>query len=126
VRRVRAAFEAGAQGYVTKREFHKVLIDGIRETAARRRYVSPAAAAALAEGLGEPDKWDVIEKLSPNEREVYRMLGAGASTTEIAAALDISNHTVESYCQRIKVKLHLGGMHELRRHAIGHNQKPEP
>src|SRR5512135_590234 len=40
-RRVGSAFEAGALGYVTKRAFHGILVQGIREVAAGRRFVSP-------------------------------------------------------------------------------------
>jgi DNA-binding NarL/FixJ family response regulator len=54
---------------------------------------------------------------------VYELLGQGADTFDIVAALHISNRTVESYYSRILVKFHLNGMHELRRHAIAHLQQ---
>jgi DNA-binding NarL/FixJ family response regulator len=53
-RHVGGAFAAGALGYVTKREFHGVLVQAVREVAAGRRFVSPCAAAALAEALQVP------------------------------------------------------------------------
>lgn len=43
--------------------------------------------------------------------------------SDIAAALQISNHTVESYYERIKINVSLSGMHELQGHAIGHLKK---
>jgi len=46
---VKRAFAAGALGYVTKREVHRVLMQAIFEVAAGRRFVSPRAAMALAE-----------------------------------------------------------------------------
>jgi DNA-binding NarL/FixJ family response regulator len=121
--RVGSAFAAGALGYVTKREFHGVLVQAIREVAAGRRFVSPNAAAALAESLTGSAAGGAVPKLSPQEREVYELLGQGEGTPEIAAALRISNHTVESYYARILVKLSLNGMYELRRHAIDHFRK---
>jgi DNA-binding NarL/FixJ family response regulator len=42
---------------------------------------------------------------------------------DIAAALHISNHTVESYYSRILIKVDLNGVHELRHHAIAYLQK---
>ncbi len=125
-RRVGSAFAAGALGYVTKREFHRVLVQAIREVAAGRRFVSPGAAAALAESLTASPADDAVRNLSAHERKVYELLGQGEGTFEIAAALHISNHTVESYYARILVKLNLNGMYELRRHAIDylHNRTP--
>ncbi len=122
-RHVEQAFAGGALGYVTKREFHGVLVQAIREVAAGRRFVSPSAAAALAEGITGSFANGGVEKLSPHERKVFDLLGHGADTFEIAAALGISNHTVESYYSRILMKLGLNRMHELRRHAIAHLRK---
>jgi DNA-binding NarL/FixJ family response regulator len=51
------------------------------------------------------------------------LIGKGQDTFDIAADLHVSNHTVESYYERIKVKLNLSGMHELRRQAIDRFQK---
>lgn len=53
--RITRALAAGARGYVTKREAHRVLIDAIREVAAGREYLGPQAAAAL-HAEGEPDR----------------------------------------------------------------------
>lgn len=116
-RHVRKAFASGAQGYVTKREVHRVLVQAILEVAGGRRFVSPRAAIALA-GQDAEDPEDMA--LSRQEQEVYRLLGNGESTRQIAAVMKISARTVESYYERIQVKLNLGGMQELRRHAINH------
>ncbi len=122
-RRVRGAVSAGALGYVTKREMEEVLVQAIREVAAGRRFMSPTAAAALAESVARSHADDAVQKLSPHERTVYDLLGQGADTFDIAAALHISNHTVDSYYGRILVKLELTGMHDLRRHAIEYARK---
>jgi DNA-binding NarL/FixJ family response regulator len=119
---VQGAIAAGAFGYVSKREFHDVLVKAVREIAAGRRFLSASAAAALAESMTESSA-PGIEKLSPHEHQVYELLGQGADTFDIAAALGITNHTVESYYSRILIKLDLNGMHELRRRAIAHFQK---
>lgn len=116
-RHVHDAFVRGASGYVTKSEFRGVLVDAIRAVAAGRRFVSPRAAVALTESLAGGDG-TALSTLSTKERQVYRMLGEGEGTYEIAAAMHISTHTVESYYSRIQQKLGLDGMYRLRRHAI--------
>lgn len=45
---IQRAFTAGASGYVTKREDPEVLLEGLREVLARRRFLSPRAAQSLA------------------------------------------------------------------------------
>lgn len=117
---VKQAFAAGAQGYVTKREVHRVLVQAMREVADGRRFISPRAAVALAEQVTDDPADTILGELSHQEQEVYRLLGIGETTKQIAAAMKISTRTVESYSDRILVKLGLDGMHELRRHAISH------
>jgi DNA-binding NarL/FixJ family response regulator len=117
---VESAIAAGALGYVTKREIHRVLVNAIREVAAGRRFISPRAALALADRVADARTDNACDELSNQEREVYSLLGEGAGTTEIAAAMNISTRTVESYYARILVKLELEGMRDLRRHAINH------
>ncbi|MCK6684831.1 MAG: response regulator transcription factor [Thermoanaerobaculia bacterium] len=122
-RHVAGAFAAGALGYVAKSEFRQVLVEGIRAVACGQRFVSPRAAIALAERLAGSTADENLARLSGKEREVYRLIGEGEGTNEIAAALRISTHTVESYFARIQQKLGLEGMHGLRRHAIDHYHK---
>lgn len=120
---VEAALAAGALGYVTKREVHRMLVQAIREAVAGRRFISPRAGVALADRIeGERSK-AVKPELSGQEQKVYRFLGRGEGTLQIASRLNISARTVESYYSRILVKLDLETMHELRRHAIDHYQK---
>jgi DNA-binding NarL/FixJ family response regulator len=123
-RHVMGAFEAGALGYVTKTEFRGVLVDAIRTVAEGRRFVSPRAARAMAEAMGDP-RTDRLAGLSRQERQVYHLVGQGEGTHGIALAMGISPHTVESYCERIQQKLRLEGMHALRLDAVEHyRQRP--
>jgi DNA-binding NarL/FixJ family response regulator len=115
---VEAAFAAGALGYVTKAEFRGVLVEAIRTVSAGRRFVSPKAAVALTERATGAVADRLASQLSAKEREVYRLMGQGEGTYEIATAMSISTHTVESYYGRIQQKLGIDGMYELRRHAI--------
>ncbi len=115
---VQQALTAGARGYVTKREMHRVLVDAIREVVAGRAYLGPRASSALATQLSRAGKSATQKDLSEREREAYRLLGEGATTSEIAAAMHVSIRTVESYCARLMEKLGVEGMRPLRREAI--------
>ncbi len=117
---VRRALAAGARGYVTKREMHRVLTQAIREVAAGRQFLGPRAAAALAADLARSGARDADRDLSDQERRAYHLLGEGCTIPEIAAAMHISPRTLESYCHRIMEKMDLTGMSALRRHAIRH------
>jgi DNA-binding NarL/FixJ family response regulator len=115
---ITAALSAGALGYVTKSEMRDVLIEGIHHVCSGNRFVSPKAAVALADRMKESTGPDPLKTLSGKEQEVFRRLGEGDGTLEIAAGMHISTHTVESYYSRIQLKLGIQGMYELRHRAI--------
>jgi DNA-binding NarL/FixJ family response regulator len=113
---VRKAMAAGATGYVTKREAAQSLAEAIRTVLAGGTYVSPRAAAALAQHAAAPD-------LSPQQQQLYDLLGQGFDAEQIARRLHVSPRTVETYCTRLMDKLGADGMKELRRRAIADRQK---
>ncbi|HOZ49675.1 MAG TPA: response regulator transcription factor [Candidatus Hydrogenedentes bacterium] len=119
-RRVAGAFAAGARGYVTKSEAHRVLVQAIAEVARGKRFVSPKAALALASHAASAPVESALSQLSAQEQQVYRLLEEGKATRDIAAVMTISIRTVESYCERICAKLGLDGMRELRHFASSH------
>lgn len=108
---IRRALDAGAGGYVTKREAAESLAAAIRAVLAGSRYLSPRAEAALRE-------LTPLDGLSGQQQQIYRLLGQGASNEDIARQLGISVRTLESYCVRIMDKLGLQGVKEMRRRAI--------
>ena len=115
-RYVRAAFSAGASGYVLKEAADREVVQAIREVAAGHRYVHPALGAQLATAeLPEPEEGDV---LSAREREVLRLLALGHTNQEIAELLSISARTAESHRSHIMSKLHLSTRAELVRFAL--------
>ena len=109
---VRRTLEAGADGYVTKRESAEELLEAIADVLAGRRHLSPRVAAVLK----EPGP---LETLSGQQRQIYHLLGQGFSNEKIAQQLGISGRTLESYFVRILDKLSEPGVKELRRRAIG-------
>lgn len=104
------ALEKGASGYVTKRETSVELLEAVRRIHAGERHISPRAAASLDTREAQP--------LSERERQILNLMAQGETNAEIAACLDVSVRTVESYCARIIDKLGLGGMKALRKHAL--------
>jgi DNA-binding NarL/FixJ family response regulator len=59
-----------------------------------------------------------VEVLGDRELEVLQMIGEGMSMREIAAAMHISQKTVEAHREHIKQKLHLQSGTELLRYAV--------
>ena len=59
-----------------------------------------------------------IASLSDRELEVFRLIGQGRATREIAEELHLSVKTVETYYAHIKEKLALRSGRELIQHAI--------
>jgi len=108
---IRNALEAGAGGYVTKREAAHSLAEAIRAVSTGSRYLSPRAAAACHEA-------NPLDGLSGQQRQLYRLLGQGCSNEEIARQLNISVRTLESYYVRVIDKLGVKGVKELRQQAI--------
>jgi DNA-binding NarL/FixJ family response regulator len=120
---IERAFNAGAMGYVTKRETADVLLDAVAAVLDGKRYISPRCALSIASRVVSGGKTEHDASLSEREKQVLRMLGNGESITEIAATLSIGSRTVESYLSRIMDKLKLDGMKELRRYAINNNRQ---
>lgn len=114
------AIRAGAKGYVTKKETTKKILVAIRQVLEGKLYVS-AEFAQSATGRffeGKATGASPIEGLSDRELEVFRMIGRGMKTREIAESLHISIKTVQVYCARIKDKLNLADATQLLREAM--------
>jgi DNA-binding NarL/FixJ family response regulator len=115
------ALRAGARGYVTKRESTGKIVDAIRDVRAGRIYASPDMMEGLTArivGQAEPRTNDPLDSLSDREIEVFRRLGLGQGTRDIANELRLSLPTVQTYCSRIKDKLGVANANELMREAV--------
>jgi DNA-binding NarL/FixJ family response regulator len=115
------ALRAGARGYVMKRAATRQVIHAIREVLQGRLYVSEILAVQMAERFvsgGGAGGETAVSQLSDREMEVFRLLGSGRGTRQIAETLSLSPKTVQVYCGRIKEKLHLANITELIREAV--------
>ena len=101
----------GAGGYLNKSADPDDMVAAIRKVAAGGMYVTPATAEALAAAVGGAaarlgaitDKAGV-DALSHREHQVYRLLSAGHSVSEIGAQLKLASNTVSTYRARILEK----------------------
>ena len=114
------ALRAGARGYLMKRAASRDVVVAIRRVREGRIAVSPELAEALAAKLvsGPPEGTDPVSTLSDRELDVFRLVGQGRETRQIADALHLSAKTVQTYCARIKDKLGLNTANELLREAV--------
>jgi two-component system invasion response regulator UvrY len=100
---VKAAFNAGASGYVTKSSEPAVLVRAIRAVARGERALSDDVAQALAAESLDPQR-SKLDQLGEREIEILRQLATGATTDEIAANLNLSTKTVQNYHYLIRSK----------------------
>ena len=116
------ALRAGAKGYIMKQEATEKVVTAIRRVLAGEVYVSDGMAAKMVSkfvGGGTSKKpARPSSRLSDRELEVFRMIGEGYSTREMAEKLHLSVKTIETYRAHIKDKLALQDANELLRSAI--------
>ena len=115
------SLRAGANGYIMKQEATERVLVAIRRILDGKVYLSERLTNKMLEqfvhGAGS-SKNDPLMTLSDRELEVYRLIGAGHGTRQIADELHVSVKTVESYQAHIKEKLSLRNARELVQHAI--------
>jgi len=104
--------QAGAHGYLTKRQAPEVLIDAIRKVAVGETLLDPELAQrmAMADVSGETNP---IEGLSEREFEIFEKLALGQSVSAIANVLNLSPSTVGTHLYNVKQKLGVSNQAEL-------------
>lgn len=115
------ALRAGAKGYIMKQEATEKVITAIRQVLAGKVYISDGMAARMVTKLvaGPTDVGvSPVDRLSDRELEVFRLIGEGYGTREMAEKLHLSVKTIETYRAHIKEKLALQDANELLRSAI--------
>jgi len=100
------ALQAGARGYLTKDAGAEEIEQAIRALAAGRTHLDPTIQQRLVAAVleAQPSHGQVPtlpDDLTPRETEVLKLIAAGLSNAEIAAALVVSNATVKTHVNRI-------------------------
>jgi DNA-binding NarL/FixJ family response regulator len=115
------ALRAGARGYVMKRESTRSVLGSIRRVLEGGVYVSERVVNSMARRFSSSSKGaesSPVERLSDRELEIFRLLGQGRTTAQIAEDLHLSLKTVQAYCARAKEKFGVSSLGELLRAAI--------
>jgi DNA-binding NarL/FixJ family response regulator len=115
------ALRARANGYIMKQEASDKVLVAVRRILNGEIYLSDRMSNKMLQqyiGGGPPLIQSRIATLSDRELEVFRLIGEGHGTREIAEELRLSVKTVETYQAHIKEKLALRSGRELIQHAI--------
>ena len=113
------ALRDGAAGYLTKENAPDELLRAIRTILSGHRYINETMAEHMADYLAAGDEaLEPHETLSAREYEVFLLIAAGRSLTEIAGQLALSVKTVSTYRTRILEKTGLNSNADLIRYAL--------
>ena len=112
---------AGARGYVMKKAGGEAVLQAIRQVLSGKVFVSESMSAQILDnfaGVRSTKRKSPIENLTDREFEVFKLIGEGCITREIAKRLHISPKTVDVYRQNLKERLKLPSATSLIQHAV--------
>jgi DNA-binding NarL/FixJ family response regulator len=123
------ALRAGAMGYVMKSEPATTVLEAIRKVLGGDVHVSEKMATLVVSKFVQGDSDQIpspLEALSDREFEVFRMLGQGKGTREIAAEMNVAQPTVSTFKNRIKEKLKMRNSTEIILYALQWFRQGQP
>jgi DNA-binding NarL/FixJ family response regulator len=114
------ALRAGAQGYVMKGEPTPRLLAAVRKVLSGGLAFSEEVTSELLRRQigGEPAVLSPVELLTDKELQIFRLIGQGHATREIAELLHRSVKTIEAHRENIKLKLGIKNSPQLARAAV--------
>jgi DNA-binding NarL/FixJ family response regulator len=112
------ALQAGAAGYVLKREADTALVAAVRAVARGEPFMTNAAERSLVREWMEDDSTGPVEPLTLREREVLKLIAEAFTNKEIGETLHLAEKTVESHRANLLRKLGMRDRVELVRYAI--------
>ncbi len=113
---VERALKAGANGYVAKFEASEKIIEAIEFVLRGEIYISSNISGQIVNNLINSKSAahsNEIDRLTDREKEIFSLIGAGYSTRNIIAELNIKPNTVETHKKNIKQKLGLKNISEV-------------
>ncbi len=110
--------KAGAAGYLTKGCAPAIVIEAVSQIASGKKYISQTVAEMLANEFDAQDGKSPHESLSDREYQIFLMLAAAKTVSEIAESLALSSKTISTYRSRILEKMHLRNNAELMQYAV--------
>ena len=112
------ALREGAAGFLPKSAASTELEQAIQTVMNGEIYVSPETSRKTLLEYGKGTKRDLLETLSPRQREVLRLIAEGRTTKQIAQMLEISVKTVETHRAQLMERLDIHDVAGLVRYAI--------
>lgn len=116
----RRAIAAGASGYLTKDAADAELVTAVTRLLRGGKYFGADVLEGVALGLHPDRAGRPHERLSDREYQVMRMIGAGKTVSQIAAALGLSVKTVSTYRARVLEKMEMRTNAELTHYVVSH------
>lgn len=114
---IRAAFQAGASGYILKQSLGDELTQALHTVLRGHTYVTPLVAKDVIDEMLGSDKQPLVE-LTARQQEVLRLIVEGLSAKDIAGKLNISHRTVEFHKAQLMQQLNLHSTVELIKFAL--------
>lgn len=115
------ALQAGARGYIMKEEAMESVITAIHAVLDGKIFLTDPVKEHILSNISEnvtaQDK-SPVDRLTDREFQVFKLIGRGYSSREIASRLYLSIKTIGTYRERIKEKLGLKNANELLRCAV--------
>jgi NarL family two-component system response regulator LiaR len=115
--RIEAAFAAGAVAYVVKTADRQDLAAAIRQAFSQSIHTPPARSRTASTRPEEPNG---VQKLTPRELEILRLVAEGASNLSVARAFWVTEQTVKFHLSNIYRKLGVANRTEASRWAHAH------
>jgi DNA-binding NarL/FixJ family response regulator len=115
------AIRAGARGYMMKKEASEKVIFALRNILGGKIHVSANVMERLLDRFQlKPDASTAptVDLLTDRELEVFRLIGTGLSTREIAERMKLGVKTIGTYRDRVKQKLGIKTSADLIRRAV--------
>jgi DNA-binding NarL/FixJ family response regulator len=115
---IRQALQGGALGYVIKQSVADELIAAVRAAKNGSIYLSSGISGVIANDFFTENPKNLLDRLSPREREVVRGIVEGNSTRQIAESLRTSVKTVEKQRRDAMRKLEVDNLASLVRVSL--------
>ena len=110
--------KSGASGYLAKDTIHDDIGKAVELVLQGKKFITPSVAEKLAEAVDALSVQHVHQLLSDREFDVFKLLAAGHTITDIAEQLSLGTTTVSTYRARIMEKMNMRSNADLTRYAI--------
>ncbi|MES2333039.1 MAG: response regulator transcription factor [Bacteroidota bacterium] len=112
------AIKAGASGYLSKSADTKEFIKAVGMVLSGSRYLNPEVSDIMADAFINDNENRSVDKLSNREFEVFKLMSAGKSLSQIADDIFLSTNTISTFRAKIFEKMGFQNNLELIKYAV--------